>query len=134
MSILERCPTYKESNKRSKERQGPTLGVRFTEVSVNRIIRSFHQLFSPEIPLKIAFIPSILRRLQRWREKERSLATIDANTTIIASEVIIASALALGNSRHFVTSPLVSPRNDQSRNVGCFSGYFCLGVELMNRD
>ena len=36
MSILERCPSYKESNKRSKERQGPTLGVRFTEVSVKR--------------------------------------------------------------------------------------------------
>ena len=28
------CPSYRESNKRSKERQGPTLGVRFTEVSV----------------------------------------------------------------------------------------------------
>ena len=36
MSILERCPSYRESNKRSKERQGPTLGVRFTEVSVKR--------------------------------------------------------------------------------------------------
>ena len=36
MSVLERCPSYKESNKRSKERQGPTLSVRFTEVSVKR--------------------------------------------------------------------------------------------------
>ena len=36
MSILERCPSYKESNKRSKERQGPTLGVRFTELSFKR--------------------------------------------------------------------------------------------------
>ena len=34
MSVLERCPSYKESNKRNKQRQGPTLGVRFTEVSV----------------------------------------------------------------------------------------------------
>ena len=34
MSVLERCPSYRESNKGSKERQGPTLGVRFTEVSV----------------------------------------------------------------------------------------------------
>ena len=32
MSVLERCPSYRESNKRSKERQGPTLGVRFTGV------------------------------------------------------------------------------------------------------
>ena len=29
MSILQRCPSYRESNKGSKERQGPTLGVRF---------------------------------------------------------------------------------------------------------
>ena len=41
MSVLERYPSYRESNKRSKERQGLTLGVRFTgvrltEVSVKR--------------------------------------------------------------------------------------------------
>ena len=34
MSFLERCPSYRESNKGNKQRQGPTLGVRFTEVSV----------------------------------------------------------------------------------------------------
>ena len=28
------CPSYRESNKGSKEKQGPTVGVRFTEVSV----------------------------------------------------------------------------------------------------
>ena len=33
---IERCPSYKESNKGSNERQGPTLGVRFREVSVKR--------------------------------------------------------------------------------------------------
>ena len=31
MSVLQRCPSYRESNKGSKERRGPTLGVRFTE-------------------------------------------------------------------------------------------------------
>ena len=36
MSVLERCPSYRESNKGSKERQGPALGVRFREVSVKR--------------------------------------------------------------------------------------------------
>ena len=36
MSVLERCPSYRESNKGDKERQEPTLGVRYTEVSVNR--------------------------------------------------------------------------------------------------
>ena len=34
MSVLERCPSYRESNKGSKERQGPTLGVRLREMSV----------------------------------------------------------------------------------------------------
>ena len=33
MSVLERCPSYRESNKGSKERQGPTLSV-FLEVSI----------------------------------------------------------------------------------------------------
>ena len=36
MSILERCPSYRESNKGSKERQGPTLSVHLTEVSIKR--------------------------------------------------------------------------------------------------
>ena len=36
MSVLERCPSYRESNKGNKQRQGLTLGVRFTEVSVKR--------------------------------------------------------------------------------------------------
>ena len=31
-----KCPSYRESNKGSKETQGPTLSVRFTEVSVKR--------------------------------------------------------------------------------------------------
>ena len=36
MSVLQRCPSYSESNRGSKERQGPTLGVRLIEVSVKR--------------------------------------------------------------------------------------------------
>ena len=36
MSVLERCPSHRESNKGSKERQGPTPSARFTEVSVKR--------------------------------------------------------------------------------------------------
>ena len=34
VSVLGRCPSYEESNKGNKQRQGPTLGVRFREVSV----------------------------------------------------------------------------------------------------
>ena len=36
VSVLERCLSYKESNKGNKQWQGPTLGVRITEVSVKR--------------------------------------------------------------------------------------------------
>ena len=32
--VSQRCPFYRESNRGSKERQAPTLGVRLTEVSV----------------------------------------------------------------------------------------------------
>ena len=35
-SVFERCPSYRESNKGSKERHGPTLGARILEVSVKR--------------------------------------------------------------------------------------------------
>ena len=34
MSVLQRCLFYRESNKESKERQRPTLGVLLTELSV----------------------------------------------------------------------------------------------------
>ena len=34
VSVLQRCPSYKESNEESKERRGPSLDVCFTEVSV----------------------------------------------------------------------------------------------------
>ena len=34
--VEKRCPSHRESDKGSNERQGPTLGVRFTEVSVKR--------------------------------------------------------------------------------------------------
>ena len=53
MSVFERCPSYKESHKGNKQRQGPTLGVRFTEVSVKRestvvqftpVLRNLHSL------------------------------------------------------------------------------------------
>ena len=36
MSVLERSPSYRESNKGNKQRQGPTLSVHFTEVSIKR--------------------------------------------------------------------------------------------------
>ena len=36
MCVLERSPSYRESNKGSKEKQGPSVGICFTEVSVKR--------------------------------------------------------------------------------------------------
>ena len=46
MSVLQRCQSYRESNKGSQERQGSTLGVLFT-VTVKRE--------STEIVIKIQF-------------------------------------------------------------------------------
>ena len=40
VSVLPRCSCYRESNQGSKERQGPTLGVRLTEVSVLLRVKS----------------------------------------------------------------------------------------------
>jgi len=39
VSVLARCPSNKESanTERSKERQGPTVGVSFSEVYVKRL-------------------------------------------------------------------------------------------------
>ena len=33
VSFLDRCPSYRESNERSNERLGATLGVHFSETS-----------------------------------------------------------------------------------------------------
>ena len=52
MSVLERCPSYRESNKGSKERQGPTLRVPFTEVSVKRESTVFNLLSQGSQPNK----------------------------------------------------------------------------------
>ena len=48
MSVLERCPSCRESSKWSKERQGPTPRVRFTEVSVKKesTVLSITRLYS----------------------------------------------------------------------------------------
>ena len=48
MSVLERCPSYEESNKGNKQRQEPAQGVCFTEVSVKRestvVIHNRHKM------------------------------------------------------------------------------------------
>ena len=43
--FLERCPSYRESNKENKEKQGPTLGVRLIEVSVKRDSTVFYPCY-----------------------------------------------------------------------------------------
>lgn len=41
MSVLENCPSYRYSTEGSKERQGPTKGVRFSEVFFKRELNEF---------------------------------------------------------------------------------------------
>ena len=67
MSVLERCPSYRESNKGSKERQGPTLGVRFREVSIKR-----ESTVKPEIRLYFRFsLSTSSRQARQLRKRER---------------------------------------------------------------
>ena len=39
VSVLARCPSYRESKKMTEERQGPTLDVPLIEVSVKRELK-----------------------------------------------------------------------------------------------
>ena len=41
MSVLENCPSYRYSTEGSKERQGTTKGVRFSEVFFKRELNEF---------------------------------------------------------------------------------------------
>ena len=50
VSVLERIPSYRESNKGSNEKQGPTLGVRFTEVSVKKELTVYIIEYPPPRP------------------------------------------------------------------------------------
>ena len=68
VSVSERCPSSKESNKGSKERQGPTLSVCFTEVSVKRE--------STVINLVKVCHPSHMscwKKTKNWDSKQRKL-------------------------------------------------------------
>ena len=60
VSVLQRCPSYRESNKGSKESQGSTLSVRFREVSVKRE--------STVVPKSLSF-----RSLERERNGKREI-------------------------------------------------------------
>ena len=51
MSVLQRCSSYRESNKGSKERKGPTLGVRLIEVSVKRESTVYVSMYSAKSSL-----------------------------------------------------------------------------------
>ena len=56
MSILQRCPSYRQSNKESIERQGPTLGVLFTEVTINRVECTSEENLFADQPVAILLV------------------------------------------------------------------------------
>jgi len=70
VSTLERCPSYKEPNKRSKERQGPTVSVRFTEVSIKREL-TVHNLSSCGLEKK-----------EKERKKKNGIRFFDAEIRV----------------------------------------------------
>ena len=69
MSILERYPSYGESNKGSKERQGPTLGVRLIEVSVKRESTVYFAHFGPESGVGFHGTTGVYERIYRFNFK-----------------------------------------------------------------
>ena len=44
VSVLETCPSYRESTKRSKERQGSTVGVRLIASQIKVVKKDRDQL------------------------------------------------------------------------------------------
>ena len=52
VSVLQRCLSYRESNKGNKERQRPTLGVSFTEVSVRESNKGSKERQGPTLSVR----------------------------------------------------------------------------------
>ena len=65
MSVLEKCPSYRESNKGNKPRQGPTLGVRLIEVSFKResTVMHYRSTFGPKFVPNATKIESAILQL-----------------------------------------------------------------------
>ena len=83
MFVLQRCPSYRESNKGSKERQGSTLGVRFRDV---RLIES--QITGVKKGRDQPWV-SVLQRCPSYREsnkgsKERQGPTLGVRFTEVS--------------------------------------------------
>ena len=93
MSVLERCPSYKESNKGNKQRQGPTLSVRFTEVSVKRELTVLRHCETVKyMNLQLMFVASLGELLHTILLELWSVCWI---TQHIVAKCIIAALLLL---------------------------------------
>ena len=99
MSVLERCPSYRESNRGSKERQGPTLGARFLEGSVKResTVLYVHQsgrCYSGYKYLSLILIPGQLNAFlkvllfeRNWVDEVVARFTFEVSLALFNSEV-----------------------------------------------
>ena len=97
MSVLERCPSYRESNKGSKERQGPTLSVCFTEVSVIYFIVTV-------LPACVERVSSRVRRESRKRTQKRGILfspQLLRNISTRNARLVEASLLPHSNKKRF---------------------------------
>ena len=63
MSVLERCPSYRESNKRSKERQRPTLASRCPFYRAVRLIEVPVKRESTVYPNGLVFYDNIAKQM-----------------------------------------------------------------------
>ena len=87
VSVLQRCLSYRESNKGGKERQGTTSGVRFTEVhDVHLIGIQIKTVKKAREQLEV----SVLQRCLSYREsnkggKERQVTTLGVHFTEVSN-------------------------------------------------
>ena len=93
MSVLEKCPSYRESNKGNKQRQGPTLGVRLIEVSFKResTVMHYRSTFDPKFVPNATKIESAILQL---------LSCIVSYSTLVNSAQPAQPSLRLLTPRH----------------------------------
>ena len=67
MFLFQRCLSFGESNKGSKQRQGPTLSVRFTEVSVVHAAKGTPVLTVHAKGIPVAIIKCSTKHMEQGR-------------------------------------------------------------------
>ena len=95
------CPSYRKSNRGSKERQGPTLGVRFTEVSVKRESTVYCEWSS--------FFPQSQTLMQINEKRRRAFPSFLAAKPLTPQACSRSTVIQKNNKRLFAVYPTSKP-------------------------